>query len=316
LPAEVEHIHHPTLAYGDRSCFAELAGEFRRVAPEVVLDTTNYIERDAQMLMNTFRGIAQRVVVLSSIDVYRAYGRLHYTEPGPPDPMPLTEDSPLREKFFPIRGELPRDPDDPDQWADESEKILVERTVMNDSVLPGTVLRLPAVYGPGDYLHRLFPYLKRMDDGRPAIILREGLARWRWSRGYVENVAQAVVLAVTKSHAARRIYNVAEQEALSEADWVKRVASAAGWKGDVVVVPKDRVQPWMEGGSNTDQEWFTDTTRIREELGYKEIISQSQALRRTVEWERANPPEKIDPKQFDYAREDAFLAENGWSQKN
>src|SRR5689334_11229531 len=93
LPAEVEHIHHPTLAYGDRSCFTEITDEFRRFAPEVVLDTTNYIERDAQMLMNTFRGIARRVVVLSSIDVYRAFGRLRRTEPGPPDPMPLTEDS-------------------------------------------------------------------------------------------------------------------------------------------------------------------------------------------------------------------------------
>ena len=29
------------------------------------------------------------------------------------------------------------------------------------------------VYGPGDYQHRLFEYLKRMDDQRPAIILDE-----------------------------------------------------------------------------------------------------------------------------------------------
>src|SRR5207245_1703293 len=27
--------------------------------------------------------------------------------------------------------------------------------------------RLPCVYGPGDYQHRTFEYLKRMDDGRP-----------------------------------------------------------------------------------------------------------------------------------------------------
>jgi nucleoside-diphosphate-sugar epimerase len=34
------------------------------------------------------------------------------------------------------------------------EKILVERVVMNDAQTPGTVLRLPAVYGPGDKQHR------------------------------------------------------------------------------------------------------------------------------------------------------------------
>jgi hypothetical protein len=31
-------------------------------------------------------------------------------------------------------------------------------------------------------------------------------------------------------------------------------------------------------------------------------------LRRTVEWERAHPPDKVDPASFDYAAEDAALA--------
>ena len=70
---------------------------------------------------------------------------------------------------------------------------------MGTAGLPGTVLRLPTVYGPGDYQHRLFEYLKRMDDGRPAIPLGEGVASWRWTHGYVEDVALAVVLAVTTS---------------------------------------------------------------------------------------------------------------------
>lgn len=316
LPTGVEHIHHPALKYGDRRCLAELVDEFRRRAPEVILDTTCYIERDAQMLMSTFRGIARRVVVLSSIDVYRAYGRFRRTEPGPPDPVPLTEDSPLREKWFLSREETPREASDPWQWWDDADKIVVERVVMNDPALPGTILRLPAVYGPGDSAHRLFGYLKRMDDGRRAIILGEGLAKWRFSRGYVENVGEAIALAVTKARAAGRIYNVAEQDALPEADWVKRVGSAADWKGEVIVVPKDQIPAWMEWGGNADQDWVSDTTRIREELGYQEIVPQAEALRRTVEWERANPPEKIDPEHFDYAREDVFLAETGWRKKD
>jgi hypothetical protein len=31
--------------------------------------------------------------------------------------------------------------------------------------------------------------------------------------------------------------------------------------------------------------------------------------RRTVEWERAHPPENVDPASFDYAAEDAALAD-------
>jgi hypothetical protein len=40
-----------------------------------------------------------------------------------------------------------------------------------------------------------FTYIKRMDDGRPAILLDEAYARWRWARGYVENIAHAIALA-------------------------------------------------------------------------------------------------------------------------
>ena len=113
---------------------------------------------------------------------------------------------------------------------DDYEKILVERTVMGDPDLPGTVLRLPAVYGPGDGQHRLFGYLKRMDDRRPALLMEEGQLQWRWSRGYVENVAAAIVRAVVDERATGRIYNVAEPEALPEAEWVRTIGEAAGWR--------------------------------------------------------------------------------------
>jgi nucleoside-diphosphate-sugar epimerase len=45
---------------------------------------------------------------------------------------------------------------------------------MNQNEFPVTILRLPALYGPGDKRHRLFPYLKRMDDVRPAILVERG----------------------------------------------------------------------------------------------------------------------------------------------
>ncbi|MFM9735660.1 NAD-dependent epimerase/dehydratase family protein, partial [Streptomyces niveiscabiei] len=91
---------------------------------------------------------------------------------------------------------------------------------------PGTVLRLPMVYGPGDRQHRLWSYLKRMDDRRPAILMGATQARWRTTRGYVENVAAAIALAVTDDRAAGRIYNVAELDAPEEAEWAQQIAVA------------------------------------------------------------------------------------------
>jgi nucleoside-diphosphate-sugar epimerase len=293
---------------GNRRPLAPHARDLQRLAPDVVLDMIPVIEQDALELMNAFTGIARRIVAISSQDVYRAYGRVNGTEPGPPDPVPLTEDAPLREKLYPYRGETPRAPDDPGRWNDDYDKILVERHVMGDPKLPGTALRLPMVYGPGDYQHRLFPFLKRMDDRRLAILLGEGEARWRWTHGYVENVAAAIALAVTDERASNRIYNVGEAGAFSMSEWISKIAQFAGWAGKIVTVPPNRLPAHLAEKIDTNQHLVTDSTRIRQELGYSEPIPLNEALKRTVAWERANPAEGIDAKQFDYAAEDVVLA--------
>jgi len=298
---DIPHLH------GDRHRLADVANDIKRCAPDVVLDTVAYTERDAHTTMAALAGMARRIVVLSSMDVYRAYGRLKWLEPGPPDDVPLTEDAPLRASRYPDR--------DAGAFAQDYDNILVERVVMSDPALPGSVLRLPLVYGPHDYHHRLFPYIKRMDDGRSVILLDDRLARWRASWGYVENVAAAIALAVTDERATGRVYNVAEAPAMSEAEWVRAIGRAADWTGDVVEIAHDHLPVVLRGWGNANMEhqWFTDTTRIRAELGYTEPVSRDEALRRTVAWERANPPTDIPPTLFDYAAEDAVLAAAGAS---
>jgi nucleoside-diphosphate-sugar epimerase len=303
LPPQVAHLH------GEREQLGEHAGAIRRHAPEVVLHMMAMTEAQAREALDAVRGAARRIVGISSEDVYRAYDRFRGLDPGPVDPVPLAEDAPLRERLYPYRQDPPRSPDDPRRSMDEYEKILIERALMGDPGLPGTILRLPAVYGPVDGQHRLFGYLKRMDDGRPAILMGEGQARWRWSRGYVENVAAAIALAVVDERAAGRIYNVAEPEALSEAEWVRQIGQAAGWHGEVVTMPDDRLPAHLRWDANWEQHWVVDTNRIRQELGYMEPVPLEEALRRSVEWERAHPPEEVDPAAYDYAAEDAALAE-------
>jgi nucleoside-diphosphate-sugar epimerase len=309
LPEGVRHIH------GDFASFDTRLDELKRFSPEVVVDMVPFREEDAARV-KAFAGVARRVVVISSQDVYRAYGRLWRTELGDPDPVPLTEDSPLREKLSGAGLDY--------------NKTAIEQAVMNDSNLPATIVRLPATHGPGDYKHRLFPYIKRMDDGRPAILLDEAYAGWRWSRGYVEDVAHAIALAVTDERAAGRIYNVAYPETLSEAEWVQaiaRIVSDEGvrptnehvgadlgvrpsyWPGEVVALSANQLPPSLRREMlDFTQQYEVDSSRIRRELGYSEIVPFDEALRRTIAWERANPPKKILPEGFDYAAEDAALA--------
>ncbi len=298
LPPSVRHLH------GDRQHLSDFAGDFQYFAPDVVLHMVPATEQDGKTLVGLLKGIAGRAVAISSGDVYRAYDRFRRADPGLPDPVPLTEDSPLRDRLFPYRDKA-RGPDD---FLYTYEKILVERTVMSEPGLPATILRLPMVYGPGDYQHRLFEYLKRMDDKRPAIILPASVAKWRGLRGYVEDMGHAIALCVTRERAAGRIYHVADRENITEAEWVHRIAQAAGWSGEIVALPDEQLPPHLKHNYDTSQDWSLDSTRIRRELGYTEPTLPDEAMGRSVAWERANPPTEVDLAEFDYAAEEAALA--------
>jgi nucleoside-diphosphate-sugar epimerase len=188
----------------------------------------------------------------------------------------------------------------------EYEKILVERTVLAGPDLQATVLRLPMVYGPRDH-HRTYEYLKRMDDNRPAILLDERKARFLWTRGYVENVAAAITLAAVHPAAEDRIFSVGEEPPLTEADWVRRIAQVAGWSGQVIEAPAEKLPEHLRDGVNWESHLATSTSRIREELGYREHVSWEDGLRKTIDWERSDPPGVNHPARFDYEAEDACL---------
>lgn len=297
LPSAVRQI------FGDRQRLHDFADEFKRISPQVVLDMYLRFGREAVAVMQVFRGIAERVVAISSQDVYRSYGILWHTEETSPNITPIDEDAPLRSVLYPYRR-MAKGPDDPKYDYD---KIPVEQVIMSDTELPGTVLRLPATYGPGDIQHRLFEYLKRMDDRRPFILLEENEARWRWTHGYVENVADAVALAVSDERAANRIFNVGEKDALTRAEWVRSIGRAAGWSGEVIRMPRILLPEHLKSPTSYDHDLVVDSGRIRKELGYEERVSREQALLKTISWERENPPPEVDPKQYDYAAEDAAL---------
>ena len=276
LPDSAIHIH------GERQRLGDFVSEFQSFSPHVVLDMFANTEQDARLTVQIFRGLAKRLVCVSSMDVYRAYGLFRRLETGTPDPQPFDEEAPLRCALYPYRS-LSKQPSD---LLYDYDKILVEQVVMNDPYLPGTALRLPQVFGPNDKQRRVDAYLESMDNGRD-ILLDEAKAQWCWTRGYVEDVAFAIVLAITNKKAAGRVYNVGEQRAQAESDWVKKIGQVAGWPGDVKIVPRAALPEHLVEPYDWRHGLAANTNRIREELGYDETISPEEALQRTVAWERA-----------------------------
>lgn len=266
-----------TVLHGSRDDTETLRDAVETTAPDVVLDVIPYTEAQAKALTSICQGRTDRLVVLSSGDVYRQYDGLRGLSDAPPDPIPLGEDAPLRSSRYPYRG---ADTDFP--YAEEYDKILVEEQVRAADV-PSTILRLPKVYGPGDHEHHVGDILNRLRDAGDELVLSESRARWRWSRGYVSNVAAAIAEATTNSIAANRTYNVGEPDALPEATWLQKLADVAGLSTTIRTVPDDELDDRRH--FDWSYSMALDTRRIRTELKFAEQISHQQALVRTVLWE-------------------------------
>lgn len=292
---------------GDRNQLEDSEAEIRRFAPQVIVDLVLSSAKQAEAVTALASAIKARLVAISSMDVYRAWGVLLGTEPGDLEPLPLTEDSPLRTANRSYPPEVVQMMKGIFTWlTPDYDKVAVEEAVVRGGDA-NTVIRLPMVYGPGDPLHRLYSVVKRVQDGRPAILMPEDQAAWRGPRGYVDDVAHAIVLASTSDRAKGRTYHFCEEPAATELEWMKKAAEQMGWHGRFVVLPREKTPKHLLAPFNTAQHGVAASSRIRRELGYREIVPIDEALKQTVAWEQANPPRGPTFHQFDYEAEDTAL---------
>jgi nucleoside-diphosphate-sugar epimerase len=304
LPASVRHIH------GDRARIVDHREAFRSFDPDTVVDMRSMTEADARGVIAAVSGIADRIVAVSSMDVYRAYGRAHGTEPGPPVATPFDEDSPLREKLFPYRDDTPPSIGERPAWLGEYDKILVERAVLGATGISGTVVRFPMVHGERDEQRRFYWLWKRMVDHRKAIPMTAKAAAFRSSRTHVDNAAHAVALAVTSDRAPGRVYNVGEPDALSWIEWARLIASHLRWPGELVVAPSEQMPTALRDRRPDmwDHHLIVETSRIREELGYAELVGRAEGLERALGWYAQSPPaDPVAAGGLDYQTEDEAL---------
>ena len=273
LPAGVEEI------FGDARELAKHAERIRGF--DAVLHMVAMTRSDAAAAVEVLAGHTGHVVVASSQDVYAAFGALLRKEERTPSSLPISEGSPLRTSRY-IRGA-----------AGGYEKIEVEEEFLVAAErLPVTIVRLPAVYGPNDAQHRFYPFLKRMEEKRPAVLLDPAHGNFKWSHGYVENVAHALALAVvSEGLAGARIYNVGEGpqgRTPTVAERLHELARAAKYRGQILIVPRDECpKHLLHDEVDFRQDVIINDAAIRRELGYTEIVPGEEGFKRTAEWERA-----------------------------
>src|ERR1700678_1382453 len=176
-PAEPDGCAH---LHTDRAAFAGLAGRVGALRPDAVIDTRALTAADAEAVLPHLPDA--HLVLLSSIDVYRAYELILADRGG--EPVPITEESPVREGRYPLRGLIPG-------LGEHYDKLDVEPGYLARG---GTALRLAMIYGEHDGQRREGVIPPRVRGGRRRIPVGAGTSLD--TRCYVGDVASAVLAAL------------------------------------------------------------------------------------------------------------------------
>lgn len=165
---------------------------------------------------------------------------------------------------------------------------------------PWTIVRLGFLYGPENraLLRHLVPLLER----RRLFIIGSG--RNRIATLYVDDAAHAVLLAGRHPAAENKVYDVASDEHVTQREYLEASADALGLPPPrrhvgrrVAYVAASLAELWarLRGGvppftramvvlMAADQ--VLDTSRIRDELGWRPEVAFEEGMRRTAAWHR------------------------------
>jgi nucleoside-diphosphate-sugar epimerase len=271
----------------DRSDLTAHRNELTKFRPDAAIDCRALTRADAETALAALpAGI--RLVVISSMDVYRAFGAA--IEGQETDPVPLDEDSPVRSERYPYRGKSPD--------RHDYDKLDVE-----DVYLPhgATSLRLPMVYGPRDYQLREEFILRRVRAGRMRIPF--GAGTWLACRGHVGDIARGARLALESTSTGGIALNLCEDRTYSMAMWSRMILEAAGSSAELVRVADDVLPEDLKPTGTMPQHIAASARRARAMLGWT-TSDPAETLRATVSWHLVHPPSNPDP---DFTADDRAL---------
>jgi len=219
-------------------------------------------------------------------------------------PVPTAEDAPL----------VPVEEEDPKGWR-------VERTeeAVFEHHPDAAHFRYPFLYGPYQIAPREWCVVRRILDGRRAIVVPDDGLSLSHS-AYVENAAHAVLLAVDNPDAARgQIFNCGDEHLLTLRQTIEIIAETLEYSLEIVAMPWRYAVP---ARPMIAQPWTThrvlDLTKLKTRLGYSDVVPPERALALTAKWLRDHPleyggtDEKILQDPFDYRAEDELIA--AWRQ--
>lgn len=255
-------------------------------------------------------GVTERLIsVGGAAPVYKGFGQMTAANPWEttePTPLFLTENHPLaRAESDDVFSQMVRATED------------AVMAIHQQGLLQVTHFRYPLVYGPQNLCPAEWGLVKRALDGRHALILPAG-GRTIVSRGYADNMAHALTLAVANPAAsAGKIYNVCDLAQQPNYLWVEKVGRLLNHRFDTVDIPFELLPAGFRASPPQllyRHHTTLDVGNLVKDLGYRDLISSDEGLARTVQYYIDNPlaadhPAALnlgDP--FAYSYEDAVIS--------
>jgi nucleoside-diphosphate-sugar epimerase len=275
----------------DRMDRDALVAALRRHKVDTVIDIYALGLLNTRAVFDAMGEIGGRYVLLSSVDVYANYGGLLRKESPPVQPTPAAEDDPLRGFRYPYRGNPHRPKGVSAELFEDYDKIVLEETARADTRFTTTIIRAPMIFGPRDPQHR-FAWAVNAAKAGGLARMDERAARWPNSYGYVDDVAEAMLLAALDPRAAGRTYNVGQAFVRTPIEWLLSFAVVLNIPLEIETVPAAEKALLHERADATDLRYplTLDTTRIRRELGFTEPTAERDALLATIAYESQQPP--------------------------
>jgi nucleoside-diphosphate-sugar epimerase len=289
IPDDVEHLH--TDAFDE--------GELRAALERRTFDACVATYGRLRVTSRVMAGRCGKFVSVGGGPAYRGYMNPELWQPRGL-PVPTREDAPI----------VTQESEDAKGWriARTEEVVFAEHP-------SAAHFRYPYVYGPYQLVPREWCVVRRILDGRRFLVLPDGgltLSQY----GYAENLAHAVLLAVDRPEAsAGQIYNCGDEEVLTLGQIAELIASALERPLELVSMPWSLAicaRPMVAQAHPTHRVF--DLSKIRTELGYRDVVPAREAMARTARWLAAHPPAPGGPEEraledpFDYAAEDALVA--------
>ena len=262
-----------------------------------------------RLVAETLIGRTSRLIsVGGALPVYKGWMKI--TEANPWEhmeatPVPLEEDHPL--------SKAPG----VDQFSNQvrdSEQVVMQ--AHKDGHYNATHFRYPIVYGPRHIGPPEWAIVRRVRDGRKQVIVPGG-GMVLLSRGFADNIAHGIMLAVDNPTAsAGQTYNISDDRVLYNREWIGLLCQIMNHEFELIDMPFSLLPAGFRAAPTQvlfRYHCVQDITKIKEQLGYRDVVPVEKALELTVKWYMDNPlPPGGEMEQnmgdpFDYPYEDQLI---------